>query len=227
MRGEFWCFIALALGGCAAGAAPATPAAAPADTPAASEPGAAPPTANGERAGADPNAVLEAPGPEAAAGPVNPNIAVDLGQWCAEREIVASLDVERCLPALIGRRPDDTLWCFRREELDDVRVLYYQALYTVQGKKLVKLVELPYAASPRPSAGKDEPGYYVKLGVAIAADQKGFTAADDTSPNCQEALARVRAELSYNPPALRPLEELIGKVCATRGKYTAAGQRAR
>jgi hypothetical protein len=220
--------VAIAVLGCAGGGT-----APPADGPAsAASPSGDDAPASGDQAAPsppesdDPGAVIDAPGPSAD-GPVDPNAIVDLNAWCTEHDVEANLEVERCQLAPLGKKTGDTLWCFRREEIDDTRVLYYQALYTLRAKKLAKVVEIPYAASPKPNSAKDEPSYYVRLSVKIADDKKSFVVADDTSPNCEQAQARVREDLSGNPPAQQPFLQVIGKVCAARGKYGAGGQRLR
>jgi hypothetical protein len=149
---------------------------------------------------------------------------VDLGVWCTGHGIEATLEVEGCYQARLGSRPDDSLWCLRREELDDHRVVYLQALYRVQGKRLGKLVELAYAAGPRPMQGQD-PSYYVKLATVVAADGKTFEVSDSPGPGCQEGNQKVREEFSYDPSQARPIEQLLARVCAARGKYAASGRR--
>jgi hypothetical protein len=150
--------------------------------------------------------------------------AVDLGVWCADHGIEATLEVEGCYAVKLGARPDDTLWCLRREELDDHRVVYFQALYRVQGKRLGKLVELAYAAGPRPMEGQP-PSYYVKLAAVVASDGASFEVTDRPGPSCQAGNQRVREEFAYDPKLARPLEELLARVCAGRGKYAASGRR--
>jgi hypothetical protein len=149
---------------------------------------------------------------------------VDLGVWCTDHGIEATLEVEGCYLGRLGSRPDDSLWCLRREELDDHRVVYFQALYRVQGKRLEKLVELAYAAGPRPMQGQ-EPSYYVKLATVVAGDGASFEVSDSPGPGCQEGTQKVREEFSYDPSQAKPIEQLLARVCAARGKYAANGRR--
>ena len=63
--------------------------------------------------------------------------AVEISDFCTEHGIEANLkNIERCVSTALGSRPNDQLWCSRREELDDNRVAYYLALYRVMGKRL-------------------------------------------------------------------------------------------
>jgi hypothetical protein len=150
--------------------------------------------------------------------------AVDLGVWCTDHGIEATLEVEGCYPARLGSRPDDSLWCLRREELDDRRVVYFLALYRVQGKRLGKLVELAYAAGPRPMEGQ-QPSYYVKLAPVVSQDGASFEISDSPGPSCQAGNQRVREEFSYDSSLAKPIEQLVARVCAARGKYAADGRR--
>jgi hypothetical protein len=150
--------------------------------------------------------------------------AIDIGVWCADHGIQASLEVEQCYAAELGPHPGDSLWCLRHEELDDRRVAYFLALYGVQGKKLARLLEVPYAAGPRPMEGQ-EPSYYVKLSPVVAAGGAAFELSESPGPSCQDGTRRVREEFSYDPGLAKPIEQLVGRVCAARGKYAASGRR--
>lgn len=157
--------------------------------------------------------------------PISGN-AVELGDWCAEHGIEASLNVERCVTTTLGPRPDDMLWCSRREELDDNRVIYYLALYRAQAKKLQKLVELSYATGPRPMEGREnDSNYYVKLAIIVADDGKSFEVKDEAGLSCEDGIKRVHDDFSFNPSQERTLAQLVTRVCSVRGKYSAAGQR--
>jgi hypothetical protein len=158
--------------------------------------------------------------------PAAPGDAVDLGDFCTQHQIAANLDVERCVSTPLGTRPDAQLWCSRREELDDNRVAYYVALYRVQGKRLAKVTELVYAAGPKPLEERPQDiTYYVKLFPDVAADAKSFQMHEESGFSCDEALKRVRDEYSLNPDLEKSIEQLVLRVCATRGTYTASGKR--
>ena len=152
--------------------------------------------------------------------------AVELTDFCSEHGIEAQLNVERCVATPLGGRPNDQLWCSRREELDDNRVAYYVGLYRVQGKRLTKVIELAYAAGPRPLEEREnDVGYYVKLTPDVAPDLKTFDVREEEKLGCDEGLKRVRDELSVNPDVEKGVEQLIQKVCSSRGQYAASGKR--
>ena len=158
--------------------------------------------------------------------PAAPGDAVELGDFCSEHGIAASLNVERCVSTQLGTRPDNQLWCSRREELDDNRVAYYIALYRVQGKQLAKVIELPYAAGPKPLEERPQDfTYYVKLFPDVAGDAKSFEMREEAGFNCNDAVKRLRDEFSTNPDLEKPIEQLVMKVCSTRGKYSSNGRK--
>jgi hypothetical protein len=153
--------------------------------------------------------------------------AVDISDFCESRHIQADLkDIERCVATPLGTNPDAQLWCSRREELDDNRVAYFLALYRVQGQRLVKVTEFAYAAGPKPLAEREnEFTYYVKLFPDMSVDAKSFEVREEANLGCTEALSRVRDEFTVHPDIEKPVERLVQKVCASRGKYSASGQR--
>ena len=152
--------------------------------------------------------------------------AVDLGDFCAQHGIEASLNVERCVVTTLGTRPNDMLWCSRREELDDVRVAYFLALFRVQAKRLQKVIEFNYAAGPRPLEGREQDSiYYVKLATVVAGDGKTFELKDEPGLGCDEGLKSVHDEYSNNPTQEQSIVQLVNKICAARGRYSAQGQR--
>ena len=158
--------------------------------------------------------------------PAAPGDAVELSDFCSDHRILANLSVERCVSTPLGARPDAQLWCSRREELDDNRVAYYVALYRVQGKALAKVTELTYAAGPRPLEERPQDvTYYVKLYPDVAADAKTFEMREEAGFNCDDAVKRLRDEFSTNPDLERSIEQLVTRVCMTRGKYMPNGQR--
>jgi len=154
--------------------------------------------------------------------------AVELTDFCSDHGIEAQLNVERCVASPLGGRPNDQLWCSRSEELDDNRVAYYVALYRVQGKRLAKVIELAYAAGPRPLEEREnEVTYYVKLTPDLAPDAKTFDVREEENLGCDEGLKRVRDELSVNPDVEEGVEQLLRKVCSWRGQYSSSGKRLR
>lgn len=158
--------------------------------------------------------------------PAAPGDAVELSDFCSEHGVAANLNVERCVSTPLGARPDAQLWCSRREELDDNRVLYLVALYRVQGKGLVKVIELPYAVGPKPlEARPDDVTYYVKLFPDVTADVKSFEIREESGFSCDDAIKGVRDEFSPNPEIERSIEQSITRVCSNRGKYAANGRR--
>jgi hypothetical protein len=154
--------------------------------------------------------------------------AVDISDWCARHGIAANLDVERCVSTQLGANPDDNLWCSRHEELDDNRIVYYLALYRVQAKRLQKITEIAYAAGPRPMEDREhDVSYYVKLAPVVAEDGKSFELIDERGLGCEQALKRIPNEFSENPSLEKPIEQLVSRVCAGRGRYSASGRRAK
>ncbi len=152
--------------------------------------------------------------------------AVDLSDFCAQHGIEASLNVERCVATALGPHPSDMLWCSRREELDDVRVAYYLSLFRVQAKRLQKVIELNYAAGPRPMEGRESDStYYVKLSTVVADDGKTFELKDEAGLGCDDGLKSVHEEYSNNPSQEQAIAQLVTKICMSRGRYSAQGQR--
>ena len=155
--------------------------------------------------------------------------AVEITDFCAQHQIEANLkDIERCVSTPLGKNPNDQLWCSRRDELDDNRVAYYLALYRVQGKRLAMVFEFPYAAGPKPLAERENDfTYYVKLLPDPASDAQAFEIREEAELGCDEALKRVHDEFTVYPDIEKPVTELVKRVCATRGKYSANGQRSK
>ncbi len=173
----------------------------------------------------DGNARHQESGPRHSSEPPIAGDAVDLTDFCAQHGIVASLNVERCVSTNLGPRPNDTLWCSRREELDDVRVAYYLALYRVQAKRLQKVIELNYAAGPRPMEDREHDfTYYVKLSTVVADDGKSFELKDEAGLGCDEGLKNVHDEYGSTPTQEQSIVQLVNKICASRGKYSVLGQ---
>ncbi len=176
----------------------------------------------------DPADVLSDPLPGSSPTDAGGDAPFNFRDWCDERELAVELDVERCRPAGLGDRSEDTLWCYRREELDEDRVIYWQALYVARGRRLDRLVELPYSAGPqsRTSPNATE-ARYVTLTTSAVEDGASFEVKDDRNPDCAEALRRNRAEHPYEPGQAKPVETLIERVCAARGRYHWQGRRAK
>ncbi len=153
--------------------------------------------------------------------------AIEITDFCSEHGIVANLkNIERCVSTPLGTRSDDQLWCSRRDELDDNRVVYYLALYRVQGKRLAKVTEFPYAAGPKPLAEHENDFmFYVKLLPEISGDAKSFEVREEANLGCDEGLKRVREEFTVYPDLEKPIEQLVQRVCSARGKFSANGQR--
>lgn len=153
--------------------------------------------------------------------------AVEITDFCAEHHIEANLkNIERCVATPLGTTPDDQLWCSRREELDDNRVAYYLALYRVQGQRLAKVTEITYAAGPKPLAERENDfTFYVKLFPEMTADAKSFEVREEANLGCDDALKRVREEYTVYPDIEKPIEQLVQRVCSSRGKYSANGRR--
>jgi hypothetical protein len=172
----------------------------------------------------DPATVFDSQPPSSGGSDAESSAPFDLGVWCADREVEASLDVERCQPALLGERPEDTLFCFRREELGELRVLYLVSLYVARGNKLVRLVELPYAAGPLAQEGAElEQTYYVRLSTVVADDARTFELREDPRQGCAQALKESHHQVGDDSAAA--VVELVEKVCAARGNYSATGRR--
>ena len=164
-------------------------------------------------------------GPRHSSEPPIAGVAVDLGDFCAQHGIVASLNVERCVSTNLGPIAKDMLWCSRREELDDVRVAYYVALYRVQAKRLQKVIELNYAAGPRPMEDREHDfTYYVKLTTVVADDGKSFELKDEAGLGCDDGFKNIHDEYGSNPTQEQSITQLVTKICASRGKYSPLGQ---
>ena len=192
------------------------------------EPGEGRPASEDISSTEDPAAVLSDPLPGASPMAPDGDGPFSFRDWCDERELSVELDVERCRPAGLGDRPEDTLWCRRREELGEDRVLYWQVLYVARGKRLDRLVELPYAAGPQsPTGSRTAEQRYVTLTTSVTDDGLKFELKDDRDPDCAEALRRNRAEHPYEPAQAKPVESVIERVCAARGTYHWKGRRAK
>jgi hypothetical protein len=172
----------------------------------------------------DPAKLFDRQPPPGGGSDAESSASFDLGVWCADRQVQASLDVERCQPALLGERPEDTLFCFRREELGELRVLYLVSLYVARAKRLVRLVELPYAAGPLAQEGA-QPGqaYYVRLSAVVADDACTFELREDPRQGCAQAMNQSHDQAGDDSAAA--VAQLIETVCAARGKYSATGRR--
>jgi len=191
------------------------------------EPGESSPASDETQSTEDPTDVLGEPLPDPSPTDPEVDLPFNFRDWCDERELSVELDVERCRPAGLGDRPEDTLWCYRREELDEDRVIYWQALYVAQRRKLKRLVELPYSTGPQSGTGPDaSEERYVTLTTSAAEDGSTFELKDDRDPDCAEALRRNRAEHPYEPAQAKPVEAVIERVCAARGRYHWQGRRA-
>jgi hypothetical protein len=160
------------------------------------------------------------------AAPAWSSTTVDIGEWCAERGIAANVQAERCTPAELGSRPQDTLWCFRREEEDDHRVVFFASLHQAHRGALRRLVEVAYAAAARPLEGQGPSGeYYVRLVATVADDGQSFELREDPELDCATAEERVNSLFHDDPAARQAIAPVVDRVCRSRGKYSAGGQR--
>lgn len=218
-----WLFVGLAT-------ACASPPAETAHAPAAAT-GSAAPVASGESAPAAPADTREpAPAPDEASLPsldappsTGPAAAgFDFGVWCTDHKVDANLDVDGCMPAKLGKKPDDTLWCLRHVARKSGVVLYYEGLYLPRGKKVVKTWETLVGVGSldlpdKPS--KDIERYLVKLDITVGDDHKKVTIADSAERGCNKALAANADKYSRDKKAGRPEREAIGRACRARGRY--------
>lgn len=144
--------------------------------------------------------------------------------WAGERGVEANLSVERCEPAQVGDKPDDAIWCFRREELSDSRVLVFQSLYVARAKKLMKLIELPVTASLLASEASSAPERsLVQLEPVVGDNGQLVTFSETAAASCSQALERAKADHPDEPKAEKVLRDVISKVCAARGNYRWGG----
>jgi len=132
--------------------------------------------------------------------------------------------VDGCEPARLGDKPDDTLWCWRHDDASDLVVVYLRTLYVVRAKKLVKLIEVPFAAGPfnLPRAARSEDdAYSVKLNVRRADDGKSMTLIDNDGPrDCNHALDYFSGREDMTADSAAKFRAAIQKVCAVRSRYT-------
>jgi hypothetical protein len=130
------------------------------------------------------------------------------------------LNVERCEPAELGDKPDDAIWCFRREELKTGHVLIFQSLHVARAPKLVKLIELPVTAALLASEDSSAPERpLVQLEAVIGDAGKLVTFSETAAASCSQALERAKSDHPDEPKAEKEQRDVVSKVCAARGNY--------
>lgn len=214
-----------ALSGCGAAAPAGEPARAAPAPPVARAPTPAPVAAAPEAAPASEPAAAPDPAPLAAADaplPKAPEPGFDFEVWCTDHQVDATLDVDGCMPAKLGDKPDDTLWCVRHVEQKSGVVLYYQGLYLPRGKKLVRTFELQIGAGTidlPANPSNDIERYLVKLVATPADDHKSVALGDSAERGCDKALAANADKYSRDPKAGKPERDAIERTCTARGRY--------
>jgi hypothetical protein len=186
-------------------------ASAPSPTPASSEPASKPDS--------------EQP-PELPKAPAATDIGFDFHAWCYERGVEAKLEVDECHPSGLGKPPNDAIWCGRHEESKDGVVTFTRSLYVVRAKKLVKLVDVPYAVGVlgARTPESDSERFKLKLSLARADDGKSVTFADDDRErDCARAEEIVKDYEATEPKLAPGFRTAVKKVCAARGRYAWSG----
>jgi hypothetical protein len=197
--------------------------AAPESEPSAPEPAASEPSPELDVAPASSEAPSSSAPSEAApsAQPAKePARSLDIEVWAADHGVQANLNVERCEPAQVGDKPDDAIWCFRREELKQSHALIFQSLYVARAQKLMKLIELPVTLALLGSEDSSAPERsLVQLEAVVGDGGKLVTFSETAAASCSQALERAKAEHPDEPKAEKEQRDLISKVCAARGNY--------
>jgi hypothetical protein len=174
--------------------------------------------ASGESAGAsedplpeEPPPLDDSPSPARSSG----SHSFDIGSWANQRGIEAKLDaVERCEPAQVGDKPEDTLWCWRAAPARKGYESRIIALYVVRGKMLSKAFELPLAVSLE--GEREKP----LVELAPQAEEEGKSVVfSETGTSCDDALSRAQADHPDDPAAAKAKQAAITDICRHRGRY--------
>lgn len=144
----------------------------------------------------------------------------DLDAWAREHSVVVELSVDGCELARLGSKPDQTLWCYRHEEQNGARVLYFRTLYALVGQRLVRVAELPTAAGPFASEGQRAAPRTVELTARAAGDGQSVTLEEVAGRTCADAHAANDKALVDEPLGGPEFLKLVDRVCSTRGRYT-------
>jgi len=213
-----WLLVSLL--GCA-GAAPENPPSAP-------EPSTAPessPEPEIAPSSAEPSTAAAASETASSSAPsAEPARTLDIEVWAADHGVQANLNVERCELARVGDKPDDAIWCFRREELKSSHVLIFQSLHVARAQKLIKLIELPVTAALLASEDSSAPERrLIELEALVGEAGKLVTLSETAAASCSQALERAKADHPDEPKAEKEQRDVISKVCAARGTYRWVG----
>jgi hypothetical protein len=146
--------------------------------------------------------------------------AFDLDAWAREHGAVVELSVDGCELARLGSKPDETLWCYRHEEQNGARVLYFRTLYALVGRRLLRVTELPTAAGPFASEGERVAPRTVELTAKAGADGQSVTLEEVAGRTCDDARAANDKALVDEPLGGPEFLKLVDRVCGARGRYS-------
>ena len=139
----------------------------------------------------------------------------DIASWANQRGIEAKLDaLERCEPAHVGEKPEDTLWCWRVAAARKGYESRIIALYVVRGKALAKAFELPLTVSLE--GEREKP--LVELGPQAEEEGKSVVFSE-TGTSCDDALSRAEADHPDDPAAAKAKKAAITDICRRKGRY--------
>jgi len=139
----------------------------------------------------------------------------DIEAWAKQRGIEAKLDaLERCEPAQVGDKPEDTLFCWRAAPARKGYETRIIALYVVRGQTLAKAFELPLAVSLE--GEREKP--LVELAPHTEEDGKSVVFSE-SGTSCDDALSRVDADHPDDPTAAKAKKAVINDICRRRGRY--------
>jgi hypothetical protein len=152
--------------------------------------------------------------------------ADDSGDSDHPAEPAQSLESDGCEPANLGAKPADVIWCLHHVETKAGTVSYSRALYVARLKKLVKLVDIPYAVGPMDSdepKTKDSDRYLVKLAFERAADGKHVSVQEAPGLDCAHADQQNEDNKNAAPVLYKAYLPAIKQVCAQRGNWEWTG----
>jgi len=139
----------------------------------------------------------------------------DIASWANQRGIEAKLDaVERCEPAQVGDKPEDSLFCYRVAAARKGYESRIIALYVVRGKTLAKAFELPLSVSLE--GEREKP----LVELAPQPEEEGKSVVfSEIGTSCDDALSRADADHPDDPAAAKAKKAAITDICRRKGRY--------
>jgi len=140
---------------------------------------------------------------------------------------VASLNVRALCEYNLGPRPNDTplVLTSRRTRRRSRSPITWRS-NRVQAKRLQKVIELNYAAGPRPMEDREHDfTYYVKLSTVVADDGKSFELKDEAGPRFVTRDSRMfTIEVREHPYPGAVIVQLVEQNLCVSRKYSVLGQ---